>query len=90
MNSQTRVCRRGDVLSAEVNGEIVLMSVDQGQYIGLDEIASDLWTRIERPLTLEALVAQLADAYDGDPAVIERDVGALLTEMAANGLVDLS
>lgn len=89
MTNHTSVCRRGDVLSAEVNGEIVLMSVDHGQYVGLDEIASDLWMRIERPLTIEALVAQLADAYDGDPTVIERDVGALLSEMAANGLVDL-
>ncbi|MBF0371821.1 MAG: PqqD family protein [Alphaproteobacteria bacterium] len=89
MTNHTSVCRRGDVLSAEVNGEIVLMSVDQGEYVGLDEIASDLWMRIERPLTIEALVAQLADAYDGDRAVIERDVGALLSEMAANGLVDL-
>lgn len=65
------------------------MSLDQALYVGLDEIGSDVWKHIERPIAIKALVARLAEEYDGDPTVIERDVRALLSEMAASGLVDL-
>ncbi|HYD63940.1 PqqD family protein [Azospirillum sp.] len=88
-HNHTQVCRRSDVLFAKVDGEMVLMTLDQAHYVGLNDTGSDVWKHIERPIAVEALVARLADEYDGDPTVIEREVRALLSEMAANGLVDL-
>ncbi|HYD69826.1 PqqD family protein [Azospirillum sp.] len=87
LDRSARVQRVTDVLSAEVDGEAVLMSIEKGCYFGLDDIGSDVWRRLEEPVGIAALAASLADDYDGDPAVIERDVIALLSDMAANGLV---
>ncbi|HEY0836221.1 MAG TPA: PqqD family protein [Azospirillum sp.] len=90
IDRSARVHRVANVLSAEVDGEAVLMSIEKGFYFGLDDIGSDVWRRLEEPVGVAALAAALAEDYDGDPAVIEHDVLALLSDMAANGLVELS
>lgn len=81
------VVRTRDVLAADVDGELVLMSVEQGLYFGLDAIGADIWGRLEEPVRVADLCASLAADYEGDPATIERDVLALLDRMAARGLV---
>lgn len=81
-------CRCAGPLAAEIGGEVVLMSVERGNYYGLDEIGSDIWRRLEQPLRVADLVTALAADYDGEVAVIERDVLDLLTKLLDNGLVE--
>lgn len=84
-----RVRRCGDLLAADVDGEMVMMDVETGVYFGLDAIGTDIWKRIEAPVTVADLAAGLAGDYDAAPETIERDVLALLTDMAARGLVEV-
>lgn len=82
------LCRSTGPLSAEVDGEVVLMSIDQGNYYGLNDIGSDIWRRLEQPVRVADLVAGLAADYAGDPAVIEHDVVELLAKLLDNGLAE--
>ena len=83
----TMISRSTSVLTAEVDGEIVMMSIEQGRYFGLDDIGSDIWKRIEQPCSFAALVEALAADYDADRATIEADVTALLTQMVEQDVV---
>jgi hypothetical protein len=85
----TRISRSPSVLAAEVDGEIVMMSIAQGRYYGLDDIASDIWHRIEPACSFGELVDRLTNDYAADRATIVRDVDALLTRMAAQDVVRL-
>lgn len=78
------------MLAAEVDGEIVMMSIEQGRYFGLDDIGSDIWKRIERPCSFATLVDGLAADYDADRGTIAADVTALLTRMAEQDVVRLA
>lgn len=82
--------RKPDVLSTEIDGEIVLMSVREGCYVGLNEVGSEIWRRIEAPVRVSALCADLAQAYDGDPRAIERDVLELLNQLNERRLLDVT
>lgn len=84
------VVQSRDPLAAEVDGEVVLMSVDLGRYFGLDVIGADVWRRMETPVRVSDLCAALAADYDGAPEVIERDVLELLHRMADRGLIEIS
>lgn len=84
------VVQSREPLSAEVDGETVLMSVEQGRYFGLDAIGGDVWHRLESPVRVSDLCAALAADYDGAPDVIERDVLDLLGRMAARGLIEVT
>lgn len=81
------ISRSPSVLTAEVDGDVVMMSIEHGRYFALDEIGKDVWERIEPPCTLRALVDVLAADYDADRATIEADVQALLTRMLAHDVV---
>jgi hypothetical protein len=83
------VCWRGEPLAAHVGGRVVLMSASAGNYYDLDEIGSDVWTRLAQPIRVGDLCATLATEYEGDRAVVERDVLALLSDLAAHNLIEV-
>jgi hypothetical protein len=86
----TVISRSPSVLTAEVDGEIVMMSIEQGRYFGLDDIGSDIWKRIEPPCSFAALIDGLAADYEADRAAIAADVQALLDRMAEQDVVRLA
>lgn len=88
LDHTTRLKQAADVLATEVNGEMVMMDVEKGVYFGLDAIGTDIWKRLEVPVTAAELTDMLSRDYDAEPAVIERDVLALLSSMAEQGLVE--
>ena len=83
----TIISRSSSILTAVVNGEIVMMSIQQGQYFGLDDIGSDIWKRIEPPCSFAALIDGLAHDYEADRATIVTDVQNLLGHMAKHDVV---
>jgi hypothetical protein len=86
----TVISRSPAVLAAEVDGEIVMMSIEQGRYFGLDDIGSDIWKRIEQPCSFATLVDALAADYEAERGTIAADVTALLTRMAEQDVVRLT
>ena len=84
------VARAPGLLSAEVDGEAVIMSLDEGCYFGLDNIASDIWARLEHGCALSQLVDSLAGDYDAARDIIEKDVIDLLRRMAERDLIVLT
>lgn len=89
ISTDTRIAQRRGVLSTQVGDELVLMSVEQGEYYGFDPVAAGVWARIAEPTTVGSLVETLAAAYEGDPATIAADVQALLEMLADKGLLEL-
>jgi hypothetical protein len=85
----TLISRCSSVITAEVDGEIVMMSIEHGRYFGLDDIGSDIWKRIDRPCPFGELIDQLTAEYDADRTTIAADVRALLGRMAAQEIVRL-
>ena len=45
----TSISRTYAVLTAEVDGDVVMMRIEQRQYFGLDNISSDIWKRFDPP-----------------------------------------
>jgi Coenzyme PQQ synthesis protein D (PqqD) len=85
----TIISRSPSVLTAEVDGEVVMMSIEQGQYFGLDDIGSDIWKRLDSPCAFADLIDRLAADYDAERASIAADVRSLLESMAARDVVRL-
>jgi len=86
----TLISRSPAVLTAEVDGEVVMMSIEQGRYFGLDDIGSDIWKRLDTPCSFAELIDRLAVDYDADHATIAADVRALLGRMAEQDVVRLA
>lgn len=87
IGEETRIHRAGSVLTAEIDKQLVMMDIENGRYLGLDDIGSVIWQRLEAPRTFGDLVDSLIEDYAAERAVIAQDVRELLKEMAAQGVV---
>jgi hypothetical protein len=85
----TIISRSPSVLISEVDGDIVVLSIERGRYFGLDYIGSDIWKRIEPPCSFATLIDRLAADYEADRATIVSDVQSLLGHMAKHDVVRL-
>jgi hypothetical protein len=85
----TRISRNPAILTADVDSETVMMSIEAGRYYGLDDIGTVIWRRIDPPCSFGDLVDQLVSEYDADRATIASDVRALLDRMAQQDVVRL-
>ena len=66
------------------------MSIEQGNYYGMDKILSRIWALIEKPVAVSALRDQLMNEYDVEQEVCEKDVLNVLNDLAKENLLKLS
>ena len=79
-------CREG-LVEAEVDGEIVALSIEQGTCYGINRVGSRVWNLLTKPIRIRDLCAVLLAEYRVDPNVCEREVLGLLEELRAEGLI---
>lgn len=79
------VRRRDDWLVAKIGEDLVMMSMTNGRYIGLNEVGARVWDLIETSCDLDALCARLETEYEVAPAVCRAEIEAFISELVANG-----
>ncbi len=79
--------RTTDAIATEVDGEIVLISIEDGRYYGMDAVGSEIWRRLENPKRVDALIAELQAHFDGPADAVASDTQAFLGKLAENRLV---
>lgn len=85
----TRVRVSEAVVFRELDGEAVILQLDEGVYFGLDPVGTRLWQLIEgQGLLRGALQAGLAE-FDVRPDVLERDLIDLVRQLADKRLVEV-
>ena len=84
MDLNSLVTRSDDVLASEVDGEIVMMSIENNTYSGLDAIGSEIWGLLEKPISVAEICDFLVSHYDVERRVCENDVLAFLEDLASN------
>jgi hypothetical protein len=78
-----------DVLGSELGSEIVMLSLRDGTYYGLDDVGAEIWRLIQGPMTIGRIVASLVDTYDVDARRCRADVIRLVAALRDRGLVDI-
>ncbi|MNF93726.1 Coenzyme PQQ synthesis protein D (PqqD) [compost metagenome] len=83
---ETVVQAKGNLVS-NMNGETVMMSIESGKYYNLGDIGGRIWSLIEAPTNIEALVGTLTNEYDVSVADCEAEVIAFLENLAKEQLI---
>ncbi|MCI0435344.1 MAG: lasso peptide biosynthesis PqqD family chaperone [Gemmatimonadetes bacterium] len=83
----TVVVQNTEPVSVSVDDTIVMMSLVQGKYYGLDRVGSRIWELMEHPLTVAELCAALCREFDVDEESCVRDVQEFLTDLANENLI---
>ncbi len=83
----TRVTRSDEPVAVEVDRTVVMMSVEQGKYFGLEGPGSRIWALLERPSTPHELRDALLKEFAVDPDQCLLDVCDFLEQLRLAGLV---
>lgn len=81
-----KISRHSDILSAEIGGEAVMMSIEKGAYFGLNPIATRIWDLIDQPQTIAELIAVITEEYDVSDEQCAADVQEFVADMIAKGI----
>lgn len=86
----TLISRIAGLLATEVDGETVLMHVEQGNYYGLARTAHCIWELLETPRRFDELCGALQTRFAGSAEQIETDTRRFVQSMAKESLVTLA
>ncbi|MGI8684022.1 MAG: HPr-rel-A system PqqD family peptide chaperone [Acidimicrobiales bacterium] len=75
------------VVETEVDDSVALYQPDSGQVFVLNITAADVWRLGDGELTLDEVVAALAQAYGKAPEEIHADVAATVDRLREDGLL---
>jgi len=79
--------RRPELHAVEMDGELVMMGQEQGEYYGLREVAASIWQHLAEPRTLDELVALVCEEYATTPEACRDDIVAFLDDLLGRKLV---
>ena len=79
--------RSAEVVSTNVDGEEVLLSIENGTYYGLNSVASRIWQLIKQPKSFDALCCVLQNEFDVTAEQCETETQALLNDFEKEKVV---
>ena len=75
------------MVSGNMDGEIVMLSLQRGEYFGLDKVGSRIWELIEQSITVDNIKKVLLDEYEVDVLTCEKDLIEFLEDLESKGLL---
>lgn len=71
----------------ELDGEVVMMSLEKGEYYGLNNIGSRIWELLSKPLSIRELAEKLVAEYQVNIDQCIEDIRPFIDELVQKGLV---
>ena len=87
LSLDSTVARNAEIVTADMEGETVMMSIENGKYYNLGKMGTVIWGLLENPLTVEALICKLLDVYDVERERCERETLSFLRDLLREGIV---
>lgn len=79
--SESIIRRNEDLLSSDIDGEIVMMSIENGSYYGVNPIGSRIWDIVRNPVKVSDIISVLLKEYDVSKDICENDVLTFLNTL---------
>ena len=83
------ITRNEEPLSSEIDGERVMMSLDQGKYFGLNTVGSFIWELTESKSTFGEMLNKVEEKYDVAPEVCLKETSQFIEQLIEKKLVKI-
>jgi hypothetical protein len=85
----TTVTQTKELVSSDLDGETVLLSIETGKYYNMDPIGSRIWELIKDPMSVSDLIDILLGEFEVDRQQCEAEVLAFLNKLAEDNLIQV-
>ena len=89
LNPESVVQRDHDVIAAEADQDVVMVSIANGLYYAVSDIARDIWETIDRPKKISDLIDGLTATYNVDRHRCEEETLSFLEDLRTEGLLQV-
>ena len=89
LNLDCIVQRHREVMAAEAGQDLVMVSIENGLYYGVSDIAREVWVAIEHPKRISDLIDDLLATYNVDRARCEAETLSFLEDLLSEHLLQV-
>lgn len=82
-----QVLKSPNVLLQDLEGEAVLLNLENGQYYGMDENSYHMYKTLTSSPSVQAAYETLLQEYEIEPGQLRADLEKFLTHLLENGLI---
>lgn len=87
MTLDSVVQRNPKLVASQMDGEVVMMSIDDGAYYGLDEIGSRIWELMEIPVKVNSILVSLLEEFEVEKEECVTDTLEFLNDLMDKNLL---
>jgi hypothetical protein len=87
--SEATIIKRKDknILITGLGNEMVMMDLESGNYITLNNLGRIIWEKIEQPILVSDLIGYLLSKYDVTELQCKKETFTFLARLHAEGLI---
>jgi hypothetical protein len=83
------ICQSQSQVATEIDGELVLLSIDKGNYYGMNKVLTAIWNWLGVPTKVSDICKKMTETYEVSAEVCEKDVMKALGDLQREGLIDI-
>lgn len=87
ITSDALLQRKPNLLFNEIDGEVVLLSLENNEYLGMDRVGSHIWEMLKQPISVKNLVFSLIGDYQVNEQQCMEDTMAFLKKLEDKNLI---
>ncbi len=74
ISNDSIISRNENMLFSKLDDELVMMSIQNNEYYGLDNIGTRIWEIIEKPISFSDLMKIILDEYEVNESQCKEDI----------------
>jgi hypothetical protein len=90
ITSDCVVVQKPGAIVSDMDGEKVMLSVENGKYYNLGRQGGRIWELIANPIAISDLVSALTEEYEIDRETCERDVLKFLSSLHREKMIEVT
>lgn len=85
------ILKRNDAnfLACELDNETVIMNMNTGDYLGLNEVSTDIWKMLQQPLAANVVIDNLMGLYEVSKEDCEKQTLTCLNQMIEQNMISI-
>lgn len=81
------VVKNSEMLSSDMDGDVVMMSIEDGEYYSIDPTGARIWDLLKEPVKVGDICTRLLTEYDVGPEQCQKEMIAFLNKLSEKKII---
>mgnify|MGYP003587377125 CR=1 FL=1 len=87
MDQNAEIVRNDEIIFTDMDRDMVMMSVEKGEYYGVNRVGRKIFEMLERPMTVSEICQALCVTFNVSEEQCLKDMAPFLKQMADKGII---